>query len=334
MGFVTVRARRLNVINFHILRRNGRWLSSTSDCMRFVGAREYINVIDSKCQATGDDRFNVRTSYLLVTQIINSTAIIVTTLNGTDSYVDVGTGLEFTSHEQPFTVHETGIIASLTVYNSSTRLLTFTNAINASVGDWICNTDVPSVTIQNFTVENNRARGVLLETRNIVVRNSVFNRTSGPAVLIQPSLFWHEESEARNVSLIDNLYINCNEGIGQEKGIITILPDPTQLVPVINDLRIESSTFYFGSYSQGLIQSSNANNLFFSGNYIARNITTPIISLCNSRNITANNNTVINNQEKIDQYYTCDTRHPCYMNLTSLIDLPPSAFNSSFPSPV
>jgi hypothetical protein len=55
----------------------------------------------------------------------------------------------------------------------------------------------------------------------------------------------------------------------------------------INDISVRSSIFYFGNYCQGLVQSNNANNLFFSGNYIATNITTPIISLYNSRNITA-----------------------------------------------
>jgi hypothetical protein len=334
MAFFTTRIRRLNVINFHIVPRNGRWLSTTSDCMHFVSSKEYINVIDSKCQVTGDDGLNVLASYFLVTQIINSTTIIVTTLYSTSPDIEVGAYLQFTSNEQPFTIHGTGTIASLAVLNSSTHLVTFTNAINASVGDWVCNADTPSLTIRNFTVENNRARGVLLETRNIDIRNSLFNRTSGPAVLIQPSLRWHEGPEARNVSLINNLYINCNEGIGQEKAIITILPVPTQLLPVIDDIRIESSTFLFGNYSQGLIQSNNANNLFFNGNYIATNITTPIISLCNSRNITASNNTVVNTQGKIDQYYICDTRYPCQMNLSSLIDLSPSAFNSSFPPPV
>ena len=147
-------------------------------------------------------------------------------------------------------------------------------------------------------------------------------------------MYWHEGPEARNVSLINNIFIENNEGLTQEKGIITILPDPPQLIPVFNDFRIESSTFYFGTYSQGLLQSDNVNNLFITGNYIATNSSTPIISICNSRNLTAANNCVANNQTKIDQYYTFDSSSPCSMNLSSLIDLPPSAFNSSFPPPV
>lgn len=175
---------------------------------------------------------------------------------------------------------------------------------------------------------------MLLETRNIDIRQSRFNRTSGSAILIQPSLYWHEGPSARNVTLIENSYINCNEGLGENKGIITISPYPTQLTPVIDDLRIESSTFLFGNYTQGLLQSNNANNLFISGNYIATNSSTPLISICNSRNITARNNCLVDIQSKIDQYYVFDETSPCQMNLSSLIDIPPSAFNSSFIPPV
>ena len=334
MGFVTHRAKRLNVLDLHIVSREERWLSTTSDCMHLVSSEEFIRIIDSKCRGTGDDGLNVLASYLLVTEIKNTTTMIVTILNSTSPYPEVGSLLEFSSQQQPFTVHGSGVITSVTNISPYARLLTFAIAVNASAGDWACHGDTPALTIQNFTVENNRARGVLLETRNIDIRQCVFNRTSGPAVLIQPSQYWHEGPAARNVTLIENRYINCNEGIGQEKGVITILPVPTQLIPVIDDIRIESSTFLFGNYSKGLIEINNVNNLFFNGNYIAVNVTTSIISLCNSRNITASNNTVFDDQGKIDQYYTFDETYPCQMNLSSLIDLPPSAFNSSFPPPI
>jgi hypothetical protein len=89
-----------------------------------------------------------------------------------------------------------------------------------------------------------------------------------------------------------------------------------------------------GIYSQGILQIDNGANVSLSGNYVAANNSMPLISLCNSRNISANNNTVVNKESTIDQYYTYDTTDPCNMNLPSLIDLPPSDFNSSFPPPV
>ena len=335
MGFVTLRAKRINVIDYHVIPRNGRWMSTVADCMHFTHAREYVSISDSRCQAMGDDGLNVHGSFFLVTKVINSSSITIEATNWSYSLdVGVGTNLEFSSNQQPFTVHGNGTVDSIVVNSTNSRNITFTSTVNVNLGDWVCVADTPRLTIRNFTVANNRARGVLLETRNIDIRQSIFNRTSGPAVLIQPSMFWDEGPEARNVSLIENLYIENNEGIAQEQGLIAILPDPPQLIPVINDMRIESSTFYLGTFSQRLLQSTNANNIFLKGNYIANKNSTSLITICNSRNITAVNNCLVTNETKIEQYYTFDSNHPCSMNLSSLIDLPASAFNSSFPPPV
>jgi hypothetical protein len=335
MGTGTTRARRINIVDYQIKPRDGRWLSSNADCMHFADSREYIRISDSKCEMQGDDGLNVHSEYFLVTEIVNSSALIVAAFNWTDP-LNIGdnTRLEFSSSKQPFTGYTSGTVASVTTYAPDSKLFIFTSPINVSIGDYVCVADAPTLTIRNLTVERNRARGILLETRNVDVRNCVFNRTSAAAVLFQPSLYWHEALAGRNATLADNVYINCNEGIGQFKGVIAVVPYPTQLVPVIDEIRIESSTFLFANYSQGLIEGTNANNLYLTGNYIATNSSIPLITICNSRNVTASNNTVVNTQSKIDQIYVFDERNPCQMNLSSLIDLPPSAFNSSFPPPV
>ncbi|CAF0951387.1 unnamed protein product [Adineta ricciae] len=335
MGFVTLRSRRLQISNYHVLPRDGRWMSTIVDCLHFFDTREYLSITDSECHAMGDDGLNVHGVFFLVTNIIDDKTIIIQTKTSDEPLnFAVGTNLEFSANQQPFVVHGSGQVASITSTNSTdTRKITFTNPVNVTLNDWVCVADTPMLTIRNFTVANNRARGVLLETRNIDIRQSLFYRTSGPAVLIQPSMYWHEGPEAQNVSLVGNVYIENNEGIAQGKGVITILPDPVHLVPVINDIRIESSSFYLGLSSQGLLQSNNMNNLYLTHNYIATNLSAPIISICNSRNISAANNCVVNMQTKIIEYYTFDQTSPCSMNLSSLIDLPPSAFNASFPPP-
>ena len=336
MGLYGFRVTRVNVIDYHAKPRDGHWLSTNSDCMHFNDAREYINLSNSKCHLTGDDGLNVHKVYLYVEEVINSSTLILRAINWTEGInVDENERLVFSTQDQPFTDHGSGIVASWSPWNiTNTRLFIFTTSVNASVGDWAHIADTPSLTIRNFTVENNRAHGALIETRNVDIRNSVFNRTSAPAIFFQPSLYFHEGPAGRNITLTENLYINCNEGIVRQKGIITILPHPVQFIPVIEDIRIESSTFYFRNYSQGFIQANNANNVYISGNYISTNNSIALISICNSRNITASNNTVVNSQLKTDQYYIFDETSPCQMNLSSLIDLPPSAFNSSFPPPV
>ncbi len=336
-GFCCTKSKKLNVIDFHVKPFNGRWLSSYADCMHLDDPREYVSISNSSCEAMGDDGLNIHGYFYNVTQVIDEKTIVISLpATGWDEILNIGVGtiLEFRGNQQPYTVHASGTVASITKTQPEMRQITFNEAITAPVGDWACVTGTAILTIRNFTVVNNRARGLLLEIRNADIRHSVFNRTSGPAVLFQPSIYCGEAPEGRNITLSENLYFENNEGIAQEKGIITSLPLPIQLVPVVSDIRIESSTFYFGNYSQGLIHSSNMNNLFLQGNYIATNNATSLISICNSRNLTAENNCVVNSMTKTDQYYTFDETNPCSDSLSDLINLPASAFNSSFPPPV
>jgi len=102
------------------------------------------------------------------------------------------------------------------------------------------------------------------------------------------------------VTLTDNLYINCNEGIEQDSGMITITLHPIQSESVIKNIQIESSTFYSGNYRRGCLLSRNANNVYINSNYIPTDNSAPLIIICNIRNITTSNDPVINYQFKTD----------------------------------
>ena len=335
MGIFTLRTPRLTIRDYHVSRYNGRWLSTTADCMHFADSREYINIFDSSCEAQGDDGLNVQGFYFQVTQILNSTSLIVRQYNWQEILnIGAGTRLEFSPNSQPFSAYLTATLASNSAYNSNSQIYRFTNPINVSVNDWLCVADTPILTIRNLTVANNRARGALLQTRNIHISQSLFNRTSGPALLLQPTLYWHEGPGTRNTTLEYNMFINCNEGVTQEKGMIAMVPYPVQLLPVMFDIQIKSSTFIYGPFSKSAIQCTNVDGVSISENYFSTvNATVPIL-LCNAKNVSSSNNRFITNQSSLGPLYTYDTASPCLTNLTNLINLQPSAFNSTFLPPV
>ncbi|CAF3719681.1 unnamed protein product, partial [Rotaria sordida] len=249
MGFAATRTKRLNIIDFNVAPRSERWMSIIMDCMHFTDSREYISVSNSKCSSMGDDGLNVHAMYFIVKKIINSTALIVQTLSWPYILdVGIGTHLEFSSNQQPFTPHAKGTVVSTKIYDSLSQLYTFDSPLDVTVNDY-----------------------VVVKTRNVNVKQSVFNRTSGQAILFQPSLHWDEGPHAINVTLSENLFVNNNEGLARQEGVITILPVPVQLVPTIKNVQITSSTFLIGNYYQGVIQSYNGNNIAFYGNYIATN---------------------------------------------------------------
>ncbi len=80
------------------------------------------------------------------------------------------------------------------------------------------------------------------------------------------------------------------------------------------------------------MQCDNGGNVLLSGNYIALNTSTTPVTICNSQNITASNNTLLNNPTS--QFFTYDTTASCSTPLSSSISINGSSFNSSFPPPV
>ncbi|CAF1452004.1 unnamed protein product [Rotaria magnacalcarata] len=334
MGLVAMRAKGLNINNYHVIPRSGRWMSTPVDCMHFSDCRNYINITDSKCVAQGDDGLNVHAFYLQVTQIISSASLILREYNWPDVLnVGAGTRMEFSSSQQPFTVYTSATVISTSIQGPNARVFVFTGPVFANVGDWVSVADTPVLTVRNLTVANNRARGVLLKTRRVQITNSLFIGTSGPAVLFEPSLDWHESVAAQDVKLLQNVYINCNEGIARQGGVISFAPFPPQLNRIFYDVIIQSSTFLFGPYTEGLLQSINAANVYIKGNYIATNSSTPLVTICNSLNICAHNNTFVNNRFSVNSYIY-DTRSLCREELSDLIGLPASGFDSHFAPPV
>ncbi len=73
MGIITTRIKRLNIINFHVRPRDGRWISIIVACLHLTDNRENISIIDSECQFMGD----IHSSYFNISQVINSIALII-----------------------------------------------------------------------------------------------------------------------------------------------------------------------------------------------------------------------------------------------------------------
>ncbi|CAF3620930.1 unnamed protein product [Rotaria socialis] len=120
MAIFTLRTTRLNMIDYHVKSQNRRLMSTDQDCMHFSDSRDYINIFDSSCEVYGDGGFNVLTYYFSVTQVINSSTLIMQKWNWPDVLnAGVGTRLEFSTNQQPFAVYATATVTSLSIYNSN-----------------------------------------------------------------------------------------------------------------------------------------------------------------------------------------------------------------------
>lgn len=78
-------------------------------------------------------------------------------------------------------------------------------------GDVLANTAYfASVHVENCMVKNSRARGILIQSRDVVVENCKFEGLSLAGVLISPDIeYWYEVGPARNVLIQNNTFTKC-----------------------------------------------------------------------------------------------------------------------------
>ncbi|CAF1093432.1 unnamed protein product [Adineta ricciae] len=93
-----------------------------------------------------------------------------------------------------------------------------------------------------------------------------FSTSHNSHLLSMASPLWYEGPIVYNITLTENVYINCNEGNGQ-----------LSFINVID--------------SRTILYAGNIDQLLFMNNYIAKNVPISLISICNSRSLTAMNNT-------------------------------------------
>ena len=336
MTHASNRVHNMRVVDYHVRPGAGRWLSSWADCMHFGDHRGHIAIINSSCSSMGDDGLNVHSYLFNVTTLVSATTAVVSLIDG-GTWLDtlnvgVGTSLSFACAATPYKPHAQYEVAALHQHSPTSYLFTFTSPIpTVALYDWAWVADAPSLLLSNFTVANNRARGVLLETHNVTIERCLFDHTSGPALLFQPSAYWGEAEEGENVTVRESVFDGCNQGIAQQLGVVAILPDPVQLAGVVNDVLVERCTFLQGEHSLRLLQDWNGDGVELRDNWISRlnSSTTPLppVSVCNSQRLRVRHNRARWGSRAL---YELDESGVCNSSLSSELHFSADAFNATF----
>lgn len=77
---------------------------------------------------------------------------------------------------------------------------------------------LPRLVFENSVINSHLARGILVKTRDVVIRNNVFRNCTGTAVHIGAEASWHEGTHAKNVLVTGNVMTGCGLGAGNQAG--------------------------------------------------------------------------------------------------------------------
>jgi parallel beta-helix repeat protein len=207
---------------------SGRMISLTADATHFVNCSGKISMIDCLFENQLDDATNVHGIYVRIEKIISPNSVLVKLFHPQQRGFDFlypNTKVEITSR-QSLMPHCNNIVEEVERYNEEYTKVVFKKSIpeKVEIGDVIASIEeYPEVVMKGCTIHNNRARGILLGSRNkILIENNYFN-TQGAAILLEgDARLWFEQCGVRNLIVKGNTFDNCNYNLWGS-GVITVM---------------------------------------------------------------------------------------------------------------
>lgn len=217
-----------------------RLLSSSADGLHFKSSFGEITITNCRLAYNGDDSIILTGAYCPIIEKPQGNVLTVAT-KARQELLRVGDVLNvynpLTGRREVVTIQAvtrspltgTEIRSRIASIFPSVRLttstfeqayiLTLSSPVTAQPGGWLANRagDSSGFVVSHCTIENTRARGILIKASNGVVRNNYIFNTILPGIQVRPeSEIWMEGDFAENVSIEDNELRRC--AIGRNNG--------------------------------------------------------------------------------------------------------------------
>ncbi|MFC1582600.1 right-handed parallel beta-helix repeat-containing protein [Planctomycetota bacterium] len=202
-----------------------RIMSTAADATHFNGCYGKITVEDSWFEGMGDDAVNIHGMYHIIEKIEGKT-VITRVRNDWIKPPRAGDTLEFT-HRATLLPFASDTVKSVTIDHKTRRHhIIFDHALPDSIeaGQALGNVSwAPKTIIRGCTVKNNRARGMLIQTRGGLIENNRYEGCTGAALHITCDLdYWLESIATRDITIRGNTFENCNYGAAMMNGVIMV----------------------------------------------------------------------------------------------------------------
>ncbi|MBE6583724.1 MAG: hypothetical protein E7649_01900 [Ruminococcaceae bacterium] len=219
--------------NFYIdklsVKAKGGLLHTTNnDATHFVHCSGLVKITNSYFEAMLDDALNVHGLYNLV-EHVDDKGILVRDMHPGSKGIDIyRAGCHIAVMDQKLLIPmATYTIDDAVMVNSEYFYLTLREGTKGITRGLVCEEldHSPNVIFENNTVQNNRARGMLLASHGkTVVRNNYFH-TPGISVMLESSGdFWFEAGNTEDIVIENNVFDNCGYALGAwGKAVIEIV---------------------------------------------------------------------------------------------------------------
>ncbi|TWT80792.1 Alpha-1,3-galactosidase B precursor [Planctomycetes bacterium CA13] len=231
MGFLFERSEHATLANCGIYLREGtnRVVSTTADATHFCNCRGDLLIEKCRFENMLDDGTNVHGTYAEVDEVIDTHTVRVQLKHFEQmgfEFAGVGDAIWFIHCPSPARAAANEVI-SVEVVNERFVQLQFKSPLPADldVGDLLENkTWNPSFTMRGCTIQNHRARNVVLKTpQKIVIEDNDFSSMMSSIFFRGESFFWFESGSVEDVVIRNNRFKHCAYS-GMEHAILWITP--------------------------------------------------------------------------------------------------------------
>ena len=251
------RVENLTVDDFRVKPREGRIFSTNADACHVISCSGLVKFENCYFEGHGDDALNVHTLYYSIKEILNQYEMIVRLkIEQQDrimDYPDEGDVVEFANLKtlKPYGSNE---LQSVKIHPEKKEFrIRFKEPIpkNVKKNDVMADrSKVARVIFRENHVFNNRARGILIQSRDVLIENNKFSNCTGTGIYITCSKYWWEAISSENVRIINNKIKDCGGGPGTNGASgISITTEATQELGthkniLVSGNKIHSSTRY------------------------------------------------------------------------------------------
>jgi hypothetical protein len=228
MGLWARNCQNIRLSRVQIRPGSGRPMSTTADATHFNTCKGTIDVFDCLFEGMGDDALNACSFYYTVTRRFDARMIEVRCEKpGRPApRFDPGDRLEF-SRPNTLIPHAEAVVRSASVNpQTGAARIEFQDPLPPSLfeSDLVANVSwVPRLHVSRCTVRGNRARGFLIQVRDALVENNLFQNCSGAGIHVTcDARDWFEAMATRRVVIRNNTFEGCNNGAAKNHGVISV----------------------------------------------------------------------------------------------------------------
>ena len=234
---------------------SGLWLSANSDATHFKNCRGKIEISDCSFENMGDDAVNIHNFYSRVIGVVSPDSFTLDLNTRRITMPRVGDVLEIGTPDRGMVAVDSVVVKSIQTLDGGKLLITTQRKLPKKFGkDYVVGnaTCTPRAIIRNCIVRGNRARGFLIQTRDVIVQGCTFDRCSAAAIHVTADVgYWCEGISTRNVTICDNKILGCNFSAASGAGAINIFasngmfndPAANETTPVHRNITISNNLF-------------------------------------------------------------------------------------------